>query len=55
MKRMNETFERVTDKTGEDYYCPLNEQIETGRVVEPEACVEASTVERYSGNINVSK
>jgi len=55
MTRTNETFERVTDQTGEDYYCPLNEQRETSPEVEPEACVEASTVERYSGNINVSK
>jgi hypothetical protein len=54
MKKMNETFKRVTGEAGEDYYCPLNEQTETGPVVEPDACVEASTVERYSGNISVS-
>lgn len=55
MKRKNETFEKVTNETGEAYYCPMNEHPETRPEVEPEACVEASTVERYSGNINISK
>ena len=54
MKTKKETFKRVTDDTGEAYYCPFSEQSETGPAIEPDACVEASTVERYSGNLNVA-
>jgi len=55
MEGMNETLKRVADVTGKAYYCPMNAQRETGPIVESEVCVEASTVERYSGNINVSR
>ena len=53
MKSTNETFKRTTDDSGEDVYCPLDRQTDTGREGDLESCVEVSTVERYAGNLNI--
>ena len=53
MKTTKERFEKVTDHSGETFYCPLEVTGKNGRGTDPEACVEATTVERYAGNINI--
>jgi hypothetical protein len=53
MKTTSERFEKVTDNAGETFYCPLEVAGESGRRTDPEACVEATTVERYAGNLNI--
>ena len=53
MNTKNEPFVKVADESGEDFYCPLDGLAESGHKVEPDACVEAVTVERYSGNLNI--
>lgn len=53
----DEIFGKFEDETGEKFYCPVD-AIADQRVVsewEIEDCVEASTVGRYSGNINVNE
>ena len=55
MKKTSATFRKVTNENGEAFYCAYGDQAEAGRpVADPETCVEVSTVERYSGNLNVS-
>lgn len=44
-------FKRVTDDTGEDFYCPLGIKAYADGQPDVDECVEASTVERYSGNL----
>ena len=43
-------------KSGEDYYCPIDAVADNTIVSEWEIdnCVEASTTERYSGNLNIN-
>jgi len=53
MKAANETLKRITDDSGEVYYCPIGLQPDAGRPSAMESCVEASTVERYAGNLNI--
>jgi len=52
MSNVNDEFKRVTDDTGEDYYCPLGTKEYADGQPDADECVEASTVERYSGNLN---
>ena len=55
MNTHTETFGTFKDETGETYYCPLG-GVSDNRIVSDEDfdnCVEASTVGRYSGNLNV--
>ena len=55
MNRNDPIFEKFVDETGEEYYCPIN-AVADDRVVsewELDNCVEVSTANRYSGNINV--
>ena len=55
MNANNETYAKFEDEMGEAYYCPIN-KVRDSRVVsewEIDACVEASTAERYSANLNV--
>jgi hypothetical protein len=51
----DQIFEKFVDETGEEYYCPIN-AVADDRIVsewELDNCVEVSTANRYSGNINV--
>jgi hypothetical protein len=55
MERTKTVYQQVTDETGETLYCPTRA---TGgsRAADAEMnedCVEASTVGRYSGNLEV--
>ena len=55
MNRNEQIFEKFVDETGEEYYCPIN-AVADDRIVsewELDNCVEVSTANRYSGNINV--
>ena len=57
MKSNNEVFGKYKDETGEDYYCPIS-AVADNRIVsewELDNCVEASTAERYSGNLNLAE
>jgi len=55
MNSKNEIFGKYRDETGEAYYCLIKEVADNNIVSEWEIdnCVEASTAERYSGNLNV--
>ena len=48
-------YTRYTDDTGEEYYCPSDSVLSGGAVTQEamDACVEASTAGRYSGNLEV--
>jgi len=51
----DEIFGKYTDETGEEYYCPIM-SVSDGHVVcdwELDNCVEASTAQRYSGNLKI--
>jgi hypothetical protein len=56
MKAKNATYGKYEDESGEEYYCPLipaeNSHVESDWALDN--CVEASTVGRYSGNLNVA-
>ena len=55
MNRNDQIFEKFVDETGEEYYCPID-AVADDRVVserEIDNCVEVSTANRYSENINV--
>ncbi len=52
MPRTNETIKRITDDSGEDYYCPVGLQPDADPEVDVDSCVEVSTVERYASNLN---
>ena len=55
MNANNQIFEKYKDETGEEYYCPMN-AVADDRIVsewELDDCVEMSTANRYSGNINI--
>ena len=55
MKSNEEIFGKYKDESGEAYYCPINAVADNHIVSEWELdnCVEASTAERYSGNLNI--
>ena len=55
MKSSEEIFGKYKDESGEAYYCPINAVADNHIVSEWELdnCVEASTAERYSGNLNI--
>jgi hypothetical protein len=55
MSSNDEVFGKYRDETGEMYYCPVNHVADNHIVSEWELenCVEASTAERYSGNLNI--
>ena len=54
MRKNIDQYKRVADEAGEAYYCPVAALAKTGQTINPDTCVEASTVERYSGNLNIS-
>jgi hypothetical protein len=56
MSANNESYVRYVHENGEEYYCPLDASGEDKRSAgwDEEACVEASTVGRYSGNLAVT-
>ena len=56
MTSIKEMFGKYNDETGEAYYCPVSEVADNNIVSEWEMdnCVDVSTVERYSGNLNVA-
>ena len=56
MKTTDDIFGKFEDDTGETFYCPVKEVSDNNIVSEWEIdnCVEASTVGRYSGNLNVA-
>ncbi len=56
MTTENEVFGKYKDEVGEDYYCPINNVADNNIVSEWEIenCVDVSTVERYSGNLNIA-
>jgi len=55
MKKNDEIYVKYADENGEQYYCPItsirDDEPESSRFLDD--CVEASTVGRYSGNLNV--
>lgn len=55
MNTNDTTFGKIEDETGSAYYCPINSETDDrpGPHIDRESCVEASTVERYSGNLEV--
>ena len=55
MNSDNKVFGKYVDEAGEDYYCPVDAVADNTIVSEWELdnCVEVSTTERYSGNLNV--
>ena len=55
MYTKNSMFEKYKDESGEEYYCPVNAVADDHIVSEWELddCVEVSTVNRYSGHLNV--
>ena len=55
MKANDNTFGKFEDETGEEFYCPIDAVADPSVVSEWEIddCVEATTVGRYSGNLNV--
>ena len=55
MNANDQIFEKYKDETGEEHYCPVN-AVADDRIVsewELDDCVEMSTANRYSGNINI--
>ena len=55
MRNSDDIYVKYADENGDEYYCPIN-VIEDGYDEEShllDDCVEASTVGRYSGNLNV--
>ena len=55
MNKNDQIYDKYVDETGEEYYCPI-EAIADDHIVsewELDNCVEISTANRYSGNINV--
>ena len=55
MNGNDQSFEKFVDEKGEEYYCPID-AVADDRVVSEmdlDTCVEVSTANRYSGNINV--
>jgi len=55
MNSKNEVFGNYEDEAGDAYYCPISAVADNTIVSEWELdnCVEASTAERYSGNLNI--
>ena len=55
MNGNDQIFEKFADETGEEYYCPIDTLADDRALSERELddCVEVSTANRYSGNINV--
>ena len=56
MDQKNEIFGKYKDDTGEEYYCPIRKMVDSHLVSEWDLdnCVEATTAERYSGNLNIA-
>ncbi len=56
MAAERESFGKYKDETGKACYCPINEVADSHIVSEWELdnCVKASTVQRYSGNLNMA-
>ena len=56
MNSHDKVFGKYEDESGEDYYCPIDAVADNAIVSEWELdnCVEASTTERYSGNLNIT-
>lgn len=55
MNKNDQIFNKFVDETGEEYYCPID-VVADNRIVsewEIDDCVEVSTANRYSGNINL--
>ena len=54
MNSKNEIFGTYEDEAGESYYCPISAVADNTIVSEWEIdnCVEVSTTERYSGNLD---
>lgn len=57
MTSNNEVYGKYRDESGEAYYCPINAVSDNHIISEWELddCVDAATVERYSGNIDFKK
>jgi hypothetical protein len=55
MNSHEKVFGKYEDDSGENYYCPIDEVADNTIVSEWEIdnCVETSTTERYSGNLNI--
>ena len=57
MTTKNDQFKKVADETGESFFCPVD-AVTSSSVDSDFAsdnCVEASTVGRYSGNLDVAE
>ncbi|MEJ2284286.1 MAG: hypothetical protein P8X85_11905 [Desulfobacterales bacterium] len=56
MGQRNEIFRKYKDDTGEAYYCPVKDVVDSHIVSEWELdnCVEATTAERYSGHLKTA-
>ena len=55
MNKNDQIFNKFVDETGQEYYCPID-AVADNRIVsewEIDDCVEVSTANRYSGNINM--
>ena len=56
MNYRNEIYDKFEDENGEEYFCSMD-VVADNRIVsewEIESCVEVSTAERYSGNLNIA-
>jgi hypothetical protein len=52
-----EVFVRVTDRSGEEFVCPLN-ALRNAKDLAPEElenCVDSATVGRYAGDIKIAE
>lgn len=57
MSNNHPAYKRYEDETGEAYYCPID-AVSDNRVVsdrEVDDCVEASTVRRYAGHLDITE
>ena len=55
MIKNNEIYVKYADENGEEYYCPIGGINDDPAASESylDDCVEASTVGRYSGNLDI--
>ena len=56
MTTKNDQFKKVADETGETFFCPVDAVTSSSidSYYASDNCVEASTVGRYSGNLDVA-
>jgi hypothetical protein len=56
MNTTHDRFKKVVDETGEEFFCPVSAVTSTSVDSEYafDNCVEASTVGRYSGNLELA-